>query len=118
MQTNGSRDERSRFTVSLQRPSRVLLSAESKARLVRAFRDARPLTGVHSGLYKYPARFSPNFVGAAIETFTKKDDIVLDPFVGGGTTVVEALALGRRFLKPPTSGHPSEAPCYRVLHPS
>jgi hypothetical protein len=30
--------------------------------------------------------------------FTQPGDIVLDPFMGGGTTVVEALALGRRCI--------------------
>jgi hypothetical protein len=30
--------------------------------------------------------------------FTTVDDVVLDPFVGGGTTAVEALATGRRFV--------------------
>jgi hypothetical protein len=47
------------------------------------------------GHYKYPARFSPSFARAAIETFTRPGDLVLDNHVGGGTTLVEALALGR-----------------------
>lgn len=66
--------------------------------LREAFRDQTPLTGVHGGLYKYPARFSPLFARAAISELTEPDDVVLDPFVGGGTTAVEALALGRRAL--------------------
>ena len=40
--------------------------------------------------------FSPPFVRAAIELFTKPGDVVLDPYLGGGTALVEALALGRR----------------------
>ena len=35
------------------------------------------------------------FVRAAIEIFTKPGDLVLDPHVGGGTSLVEALASGR-----------------------
>jgi hypothetical protein len=35
------------------------------------------------------------FARVAIETFTKPGDTVLDPFVGGSTTLVESLALGR-----------------------
>jgi hypothetical protein len=46
--------------------------------------------------YRYPARFSPAFARAAIKAFTNPGDLVLDPFVGGGTTLVEAMLLGRR----------------------
>jgi hypothetical protein len=45
--------------------------------------------------YRYPARFSPSFARAAIEAFTERGDLVLDPYVGGGTTVVEARLAGR-----------------------
>jgi hypothetical protein len=51
--------------------------------------------GLTHGFYKYPARFSPVFARAAIETFTEPGDLVLDPHVGGGTTLVEARAAGR-----------------------
>jgi hypothetical protein len=51
--------------------------------------------GLTHGFYKYPARFSPAFVRAAIETFTRPGELVLDPHVGGGTTLVEARAAGR-----------------------
>jgi DNA modification methylase len=72
------------------------VTPQSRAVLLNAFRDGRPLTGASAGLYRYPARFSPSFVKSAIETFTDQNDVVLDPFVGGGTSIVEALALGRR----------------------
>ena len=45
--------------------------------------------------YRYPARFPPAFARAAIELFTDVGDYVLDPFVGGGTTLVEARLAGR-----------------------
>jgi hypothetical protein len=51
--------------------------------------------GLTHSFYKYPARFSPSFARAAIATFTQSGDLVLDNHVGGGTTLVEALALGR-----------------------
>ena len=48
--------------------------------------------------YRYPGRFSPAFARAAIDAFSQPNDLVLDPFVGGGTTAVEALVSGRRSL--------------------
>lgn len=45
--------------------------------------------------YRYPARFPPAFARAAIDLFTDVGDYVLDPFVGGGTTLVEARLAGR-----------------------
>lgn len=63
--------------------------------LARAAEDARRVQGSTHRFYRYPARFSPHFVQAAIEQFTKPGDLVFDPFVGGGTTLVEAMRLGR-----------------------
>jgi hypothetical protein len=64
--------------------------------LIRAAQDTRRVQGATHRFYRYPARFSPLFVQAAIEHFTQPGDLVFDPFVGGGTTLVEALRLGRR----------------------
>lgn len=61
----------------------------------QAVLDSRPVTGLTHQFYRYPARFSPSFARAVIEAFTEPGDLVLDPFVGGGTTAVEAIALGR-----------------------
>lgn len=47
-------------------------------------------------LYKYPARFAPEFAREAIRNFSQPGDLILDCFNGGGTTGVEAVALGRR----------------------
>ena len=71
------------------------LPSEAQAALIDAARDASPVRGLTHGYYKYPARFSPVFARAAIQTFTKPGDLVMDPHVGGGTTLVEALAAGR-----------------------
>jgi DNA methylase len=72
------------------------ISRTAQARLITAARDAEPVRGLTHGFYKYPARFSPTFAKAVIETFTKPGQLVLDPHVGGGTTLVEALASGRK----------------------
>jgi len=71
------------------------LPSDAQLALVAGARDAVPVRGLTHGFYKYPARFSPSFVRAAIETFTQTGDLVMDNHVGGGTTLVEALALGR-----------------------
>jgi hypothetical protein len=71
------------------------LSNDAQAALVAAARDSAPVRGLTHGFYKYPARFSPVFAAAAIEAFTEPGDLVLDPHVGGGTTLVEAIAAGR-----------------------
>lgn len=71
------------------------ISPSAEAKLIAAARCQEPVRGFTHGFYKYPARFSPVFVRAAIETFTNPGDLVLDNHVGGGTTLVEALATGR-----------------------
>lgn len=63
--------------------------------LIDAAQDSSPVSGLTHDFYRYPARFSPAFVRAAILSFTEPGDWVLDPFVGGGTTLVEAMAVGR-----------------------
>ena len=64
--------------------------------LKEAIASNRPVHGLTHNFYRYPARFNPEFVRQVILNFTKPYDCVLDPFVGGGTTIVEAVALGRR----------------------
>jgi DNA modification methylase len=54
-----------------------------------------PVSGLTHNFYRYPARFSPEFVRIIIDKFSNPGDVVLDPFMGGGTTLVEAYAAGR-----------------------
>lgn len=77
-------------------PSHVLrLSAKHIQNLVDAARTVKPVSGYTHDFYRYPARFSPLFARACIKAFTDPGDLILDPFMGGGTTLVEARALGR-----------------------
>ena len=66
-------------------------------------RDVSEVTGLTHEFYRYPARFSPLFARTAIDAFTEPGDVVLDPFRGGGTTVVEARTRGRRAFGSDTS---------------
>src|SRR5258708_2547108 len=70
--------------------------SHDRRELVEAIRSAAPVSGYTHTFYRYPARFSPTFARSVIENFTDPGDVVLDPFMGGGTTLVEARASGRR----------------------
>jgi hypothetical protein len=48
--------------------------------------------------YHYPARFAPAIAREVITGFSSTGDWVLDPFMGGGTTIIEGLALGRQII--------------------
>ncbi len=60
--------------------------------------DKSPVSGLTHNFYRYPARFSPKFAATAIRLFSRPGDLVLDPYMGGGTTVVEAIAAERRVI--------------------
>mgnify|MGYP001619053804 FL=1 len=56
----------------------------------------RDKSGKHDGFYH--GNFVPQIPRQLILRYTKKDDIVFDPFVGSGTTAYEAESLGRHFV--------------------
>lgn len=66
--------------------------------IVSAASDRSQIQGLTHTFYRYPARFSPTFARAAIQAYSEPGDIVLDPFMGGGTTIIEAMVLGRRAI--------------------
>ena len=68
------------------------------SRVRHAAMDQDLIVGLTHQFYRYPARFSPCFVRAAIQAFSSPGDLVLDPFMGGGTTIVEAYTAGRRAI--------------------
>ncbi|MHC1590955.1 MAG: DNA methyltransferase [Candidatus Helarchaeales archaeon] len=47
------------------------------------------------GLHYYPARMIPQIARRLILRYSKERDFILDPFVGSGTTLVEARLAGR-----------------------
>ncbi|MFI6050712.1 TRM11 family SAM-dependent methyltransferase [Streptomyces violascens] len=51
-----------------------------------------------SGSAAHPAKMLPQIAAHAIHTYTKPGDLVLDPMCGIGTTLVEAVHLGRHAL--------------------
>ncbi|MDY6787354.1 MAG: DNA methyltransferase [candidate division WOR-3 bacterium] len=52
--------------------------------------------GVHS-IHTYPAMFHPKLVNKFIKEYTKKNELVIDPFLGSGVSAVESSTLSRRF---------------------
>lgn len=71
------------------------LDCDGAKRLLAGVKDQEPVCGLTHNFYRYPARFSPLFARAVIEAFSRPGDVVLDPFLGGATTLVEARSLGR-----------------------
>lgn len=69
---------------------------EEISSLLAAIRSKEPVSGYTHTFYRYPARFSPLFAREVIQMFTQHGDVVLDPFMGGGTSLVEAKVHGRR----------------------
>jgi hypothetical protein len=63
--------------------------------IIESLQSKHPVEGLTHNFYRYPARFSPEFAREVILALSREGDVVLDTFMGGGTTIVEALANGR-----------------------
>ncbi len=75
--------------------ARLKLRWQDADEFITAVHSKERVGGLTHNFYKYPARFSPQFSRAAIEIFSNPTDLVADPFMGGGTSLVEARASGR-----------------------
>jgi SAM-dependent methyltransferase len=84
---------------TLSRPKRIKSWEPTDFRLenttVWSFKQ-RGNWATHDGRYR--GNWSPYIPRNLILRYTKPGDLVLDPFVGGGTTAVEAKLLGRRCI--------------------
>jgi hypothetical protein len=76
-------------------PSSIANNNDILIRIRKSVMNKEPVQGLTHTFYRYPARFSPIFANAMIQAFTKPGDLVIDPFMGGGTTLVESAAMGR-----------------------
>jgi len=80
---------RSRPTARVQDASKLVAAAT---------RDDSAVSGWTHNFYRYPARFSPGFASTVIQVFSKPGDLILDPYMGGGTSIVEGLTCGRNVV--------------------
>ncbi len=58
--------------------------------------DRRQTTYITHNYHRYPAKFIPQLVSRLIQENTGEDDLICDPFMGSGTTLVEALVNRRK----------------------
>lgn len=49
-------------------------------------------------IHRYSGKFIPQIAKSVIELFTDEEDIVLDPYLGSGTTALEAILSGRKSI--------------------
>ncbi|MDY3113098.1 MAG: DNA methyltransferase [Helicobacter sp.] len=47
------------------------------------------------GFYTYPAKFIPHLAQRLIKQYSKENEVVLDPFMGSGTTILESILHNR-----------------------
>lgn len=78
--------------------TKLLRESGKRERLASAARDHARVAGLTHTYYRYPARFSPSFASVAIQEFSRRGDVVLDPYMGGGTALLEAFTSGRRSI--------------------
>jgi len=81
-------------------PANMATKIERKSILpiLNAANSKDRITGFTHDFYNYPARFSPILIRELISTFSNPGDIILDPFMGGGTTLIEAKLLNRKSI--------------------
>jgi DNA modification methylase/DNA-directed RNA polymerase subunit RPC12/RpoP len=74
-------------------PNKNIENIEPWSKLV----TAEPHTPIYK-MHRYFARRPHNIFNLLVEHYSNPNDIVLDPFMGGGVTIVESLRLGRKVV--------------------
>lgn len=94
----------------LNRQSELILVFEKDYPISRQFRSAVFKRGTLGDVWKigrdrkkergqnHGAVFPEELIKTIIENFSKKNDVIYDPFLGTGTTAVVAKKLGRKYL--------------------
>lgn len=73
------------------------LFAKSKIDFSWSFSDKtrKDTTYITHGYHRYPAKFIPQIVSRLADKYTSEGDLIVDPFGGCGTTLVESKVMGR-----------------------
>ncbi len=61
------------------------------------FKNAQTNLFTHS-LHAYPARMVPGIAGELIKQYSNEGDLIVDPFCGSGTTLVEGTLVNRKMI--------------------
>jgi len=77
-------------------PKNIDITAEQFKKWVYAKWDIAPERNMKK--YNHPAMFPEELIARLLKLFSYKNDIVLDPFNGVGTTTIMAKRLNRRFI--------------------
>ena len=71
---------------------------ESIHALVASLDDIRNKNYLTHGIHPYPAKFIPQIPACLIEAYSSEGNVILDPFCGSGTSLLEALIRGRESI--------------------
>jgi DNA modification methylase len=61
------------------------------------FHDSNSTYGSHN-IHAFPAKFPPQLPRKFIKYMTEENDLILDPMMGSGTTIIEAISLNRKAI--------------------
>jgi hypothetical protein len=74
-----------------------MIPEEQIGNLQQFAHSKKEMAFTHS-IYSYPAKFTSYLPRELIKVFTKKGDLICDPFSGGGTIGLESMLLDRHFI--------------------
>jgi hypothetical protein len=80
----------------LPMPAPIVAEPDAEDWSFASLGTSQRLWGPH-GYHRYPAKFIPQLTRRLIDLYSERTGLVADPFLGSGTTGIEALRAGRRF---------------------
>lgn len=83
-------------TLSIAESIRVIEGLEAKPEWSFSGKTTSDTSSLTHSYHRYPAKFIPQLVDKLIDEYTVEGDLVVDPFGGCGTTLVESKLRGRR----------------------
>ena len=89
-----------RGSIGFNRYICVLIFQKGEAKITKPMQDVYEMSTSSQECAKreHPTQKDINVVRRLIETFSKPNDIVLDPFAGSGTTLIASKQIDRRYI--------------------